>query len=409
MARQHVYPSAHWSLKVPIPYSMGIKTADFIVLAGQVDMKGNGQVQSPGNLDAQTKVSLGHVTRILGELGADNRDIAKLVVFYKQDGSVDEDAYRARIGQWLGVTDAQITIGFVPLKELAYPGMMVEIDTYAFRGRDGKRVPKVAAALPEFEDLGRPFAPAIRVGDMIFTSGIKARDRAGRVLHSGDTVAQARVVQENLRKALAALGAEPGDVVKLNTWYVAGGTVEEWEKNAKLRAAFFPDPGPSATGVPLHAMAPSGVRFQMDAWAMRGADGSKPARKHIWLENHWNWPKVKMPFKHGLQVGKLVFVSGQPALDTKGTVLAPNDMKAQAKICMDNVGKVLAKAGLKHKDILKVNCYYRGTDNPDHLHDNVNVRSSYFKKPGPTSTGVPVATLAYDGMMVEIEAIASVE
>jgi hypothetical protein len=37
------------------------------------------------------------------------------------------------------------------------------------------------------------------------------------------------------------------------------------------------------------------------------------------------------------------------------------------------------------------------------------VRSSYFKRPGPASTGVPVPTLAYDGMMVEFESIAMTE
>lgn len=409
MARQHVYPSGHWSLKVEIPYSMGVKAGEMVILAGQVDMKGNGEVQNKGDLGKQTEISIGHIKRILGQLGCDARDIVKLVVFYKTDGGVDEDAYRASIAKLIGVIDQSMCISFVPLAHLAYPGMMVEIDTYAMRGRKGERLAKTAAALPELEDLGRPFAHAVRVGEMIFTSGIKARARDGRVLHPGDTVGQARVVQDNLRKVLGALGADQNDVVKLNTWYVAGGSVEEWEKNARLRAEFFPDPGPSATGIPLPHIAPAGGRFQMDAWAMRGVDGARVKKEHVWFEDQWDWPNLHLPFKHGLKCGTFVFVSGQAPLDPKGRVKAPGEMGAQSKICMDYAGRVLKHWKLGFPDVVKMNAYYQGKDGPDELHANVNVRSSYFKRPGPTSTGVPVPFLAYDGMTVEFEAIAMTE
>jgi len=409
MPRKFAYPSGHWSLKVEIPYSMGVRAGDMIILAGQVDMKGNGEVQHPNDLYAQTEVSVGHIKRILGELGADCEDIVKLVVFYKTDGSVDEDAYRAEIAKQVGIVDSPIAIGFVPLSHLAYPGMMVEIDTYAMRRKDGNRITKVAAALPDFEDLGRPFVPAVRAGQMIFTSGIKARARNGAVLHPNDTVEQARVVQNNLLRVLKAFGADQTDVVKLNTWYVAGGTVEEWEKSARLRKEFFPEPGPSATGISLATVAPRGARFQMDAWAMLGEDGKKLPKKKVWLKNHWDWPKLHLPFQHGLQCGNMVFVAGQAPLNDKGEVLEPNDMPKQSKMCMDYVGRVLAHYGLNFKDVVKMNAYYKGKDGPDELHGNVNVRSSYFKKPGPASTGVPVPHLAYDGMTVEFEAIAMTE
>jgi enamine deaminase RidA (YjgF/YER057c/UK114 family) len=36
----------------------------------------------------------------------------------------------------------------------------------------------------------------------------------------------------------------------------------------------------------------------------------------------------------------------------------------------------------------------------------VTIRGSYFDKPGPASTGIPFRCLAYEGMLIEIEAIA---
>ncbi|MDD9981936.1 MAG: hypothetical protein OXU81_11360, partial [Gammaproteobacteria bacterium] len=40
------------------------------------------------------------------------------------------------------------------------------------------------------------------------------------------------------------------------------------------------------------------------------------------------------------------------------------------------------------------------------LHANLPIRSSYFSDPGPATTGVPLPGLAYDAMVVEIDAFA---
>ena len=77
------------------------------------------------------------------------------------------------------------------------------------RRPDGKRITKLTAALPDFEDLGRPFVPALRAGQMIFTSGTKARDRKGAVLHPHDPVEPARDVQNNLLQVPTRSGADP--------------------------------------------------------------------------------------------------------------------------------------------------------------------------------------------------------
>ena len=76
---------------------------------------------------------------------------------------------------------------------------------------------------------------------------------------------------------------------------------------------------------------------------------------------------------------------------------------------MDNIGKVIALLDCDYKDIFKMNCFYKGTDNPEDLHANVNIRSGYFEKPGPASTGIPLDYLAYEGMLTEFEAIAVID
>ena len=41
--------------------------------------------------------------------------------------------------------------------------------------------------------------------------------------------------------------------------------------------------------------------------------------------------------------------------------------------------------------------------------NNLPIRSSYFKEPGPATTGVPLPALAYESMVIEIDAFAMVD
>jgi len=402
MTRVHAYPEGHWSLKVPIPYSMGVRHGETIVLSGQVDMSGNGIVEHPGDLDAQTEASIGHVRRILGELGAELGDLVKLVVFYRTNGSLDEDAYAARIGGLM--ENARPTVTFVPLPALAYPGMMVEIDAYAMRGVERPLAREVATPA-DLPPLAPPFVHGLRCGEMICVSGQKARDASGQACAPGDVVAQSRIALDGVARVFAALGADMDDAVKMNAFYVGEGTAAVWEEGARVRAGYFREPGPVATGIPMHAMWPHGAVVCFDLWAMRGEDGRRLPREHVWPEGHWDWP-IHLPYKHGLRCRDKIFVGGQVSLDTRGRVVDAGDMAAQTRRAMENVGRVLAGFGAGFEDVVKQNCFYVGSDDPEHLHANVNVRSSFYRKPGPASTGVPLDHLAYRDMLVEIEAMA---
>jgi enamine deaminase RidA (YjgF/YER057c/UK114 family) len=54
---------------------------------------------------------------------------------------------------------------------------------------------------------------------------------------------------------------------------------------------------------------------------------------------------------------KLVFCAGQVAADVDGTVLAPDDFYAQAKLVMKNLKNALAAGGAKLSDVTKVTIY----------------------------------------------------
>src|SRR6516225_11987696 len=57
------------------------------------------------------------------------------------------------------------------------------------------------------------------------------------------------------------------------------------------------------------------------------------------------------------QPGRLVYVSGQVALDSKGEIVGKGDLRAQTTQAMENIKTALAAAGATPQDVVKVNYY----------------------------------------------------
>jgi enamine deaminase RidA (YjgF/YER057c/UK114 family) len=141
--------------------------------------------------------------------------------------------------------------------------------------------------------------------------------------------------------------------------------------------------------------------------AMRGVDGQRLPRTHVWPDRHWDWT-VHLPYRHGLRCGDLVFVGGQVPLGPEANLLAAGDMVAQTRIAMDYIGRVLGELGLGFGHVVKVNSFYAGDVGVEVLYPNLETRFSYFAATGPTSTGIPLPSLAYEGMLTEIDVVAMV-
>jgi enamine deaminase RidA (YjgF/YER057c/UK114 family) len=144
-----------------------------------------------------------------------------------------------------------------------------------------------------------------------------------------------------------------------------------------------------------------------DVIAMRAVDGGRMPRTAVWPDGHWDWT-VHLPYRHGLRVGDLVFTGGQVPLAPDASVLAGGDMIEQTKISMAYIGKIVGELGLGFQHVVKVNSFYKGDVGPAILAPNAETRFRHFPAHGPTSTGVPVPWLAYEGMLTEIDIVAMV-
>jgi len=108
--------------------------------------------------------------------------------------------------------------------------------------------------------------------------------------------------------------------------------------------------------------------------------------------------------------GKTIFVSGQVALNSKGELVGPGDLKAQTTQAFENMKMVLAASGATFADVVKLSYFVKNYD-PTKVPVIRAVRDQYLPKgqPPPASTLVGIQSLFRDYILIEIEAIAVVQ
>ncbi len=109
-----------------------------------------------------------------------------------------------------------------------------------------------------------------------------------------------------------------------------------------------------------------------------------------------------------IDVGPLVFVAGQVAMDAEGRIVGEGDIAAQATQVYKNLAAVLAEAGCTFRDVVKFTTFltrdedwgpfgeWRREEYPKLFPDGVY----------PPNTGVVVQALARPPLLLEVEAIA---
>lgn len=403
--RRYTWPDGHWDWPIPVTHKHGVRCGEMIFFGGQVDLDSDGNVRNPGDLGKQTQATMEYIRIVLGEFEADVEDLVKLICFYVHTNEEDRTRLLDEVASALGDGPGPV-ISLIPLPGLAYEDMMVEIEGIAMRSVEGSRMPKFASTRAGgYAHLPKPLSHALRCGRMIFVGGQTTLTADDGIKHESDLVAQSHEVAEQIGNLLSEFGASYGDVVKINRYYVAGGTAEEWEGAALAVGSYFEEPGPAATGIPIPQLFRPGLMVSVEMTAMLGEEGEHLSREHTWPKGHWDWP-AHLPYKHGIRCGNMVYVGGQVSMDPKGVILDRGDLVAQTRTCMKNIADVLAGFGLDLDDVVKVTAFYAGNASAELLHENLSIRSASFTEPGPASTGIPMPCLAYEKMEIEIEIVA---
>lgn len=116
-------------------------------------------------------------------------------------------------------------------------------------------------------------------------------------------------------------------------------------------------------------------------------------------------PDPYEPFllSQAIQLGNLVFVSGQAGVGDDGEIVGKGDFDRQAEQAFKNLDRVLQAAGSSLRQVVKVTIFLTSMDNFPKI---VELRRKWFASPYPADTIVEISGLYSPDAMLEIEAIA---
>lgn len=113
-------------------------------------------------------------------------------------------------------------------------------------------------------------------------------------------------------------------------------------------------------------------------------------------------PAAIGPYSQAIQIGDLLFVSGQVPIDPSTGAIVEGDIKVQAQQSLNNLKAILNAAGTNMGAVVKTTVFLADMNDFAAMNE---VYAQFFQEPFPARSAVQVARLPKDAK-VEIEAIA---
>lgn len=127
------------------------------------------------------------------------------------------------------------------------------------------------------------------------------------------------------------------------------------------------------------------------------------------LNNPPSAPAPVGPYSHVARLdiggGRLLFLSGQIAVDADGKLVGEGDMTEQARCVFETIGAILAAHRATFSDVVNIRTYLADMDL---IREYGAVRRTYLTGEPPTSTTVEVSRLFFPGALLEVEVVAAV-
>lgn len=114
-------------------------------------------------------------------------------------------------------------------------------------------------------------------------------------------------------------------------------------------------------------------------------------------------PVSHLPFSPCVQVGNLVFVSGQASVDATGRIVA-DSFEGEFRRAVENLRKVLQSAGADLRNVVQTRNYVRDAEELPHFN---RLYREYFAAPYPART--TITGCLSPALRFEIECVAVVQ
>jgi len=131
---------------------------------------------------------------------------------------------------------------------------------------------------------------------------------------------------------------------------------------------------------------------------MRKILNPKDSAEIMWAYSHWleiDLTKSK----------KMIYVTGQIAMDKNGNVVYENDIEWQTEYIFKSIENILKKSNASLDDIVKVVIYVKNIWDFPKISQ---IRNKYLEKSKPVSTLVEISNTVKKGCDIEIDVIAMV-
>jgi enamine deaminase RidA (YjgF/YER057c/UK114 family) len=126
------WPKGHWDWPMRVTFQQGVKVRDMIFLGGQYACDVAGRAVSPGDREAQARITMDFIKSILDEFEVPMDDLVMTKCFYKSDGT--PEALHANLAIRSGYfTDPAAPTTNVPLGTMGLEGLMLEIEGIAIQ------------------------------------------------------------------------------------------------------------------------------------------------------------------------------------------------------------------------------------------------------------------------------------
>jgi len=378
-----------WEVPLWNPYPQVTVSDGLAFSRGQCAFDKAGDVVATGDLAEQVRLALQFGMRSFSELGMTTGNLTRSVLYYDAKLGFPEKAIEDMFFRCLGA-ELHPSLILVPLPGFSHPGMVQEIDLYGSTNVISRQ--KTASG------------NVVQAGGTIYLSGISASRTQGSERRRLDAAMKSLHFQ--IKAALATVNAEVDDIVKITTYAVPEllDSAESWKALVEARAAWFKARYPVITDIPLRGLDNSDSDIRIDVVARAGARQDHGVRP-VDLDDIGTLPFAS-PHPAGLLVGRHFYVGGRMGLTPEGEVLEPEVPEYQTRILMNDLGKLLAAVDMDYDHVIKKTTYFRGQRGVNYIRRNFSIRTSYYRQPGPGSTGVVIDALPLKGAMLVSEATA---
>lgn len=106
---------------------------------------------------------------------------------------------------------------------------------------------------------------------------------------------------------------------------------------------------------------------------------------------------------------RTIYVAGQVSVDAERKLIGPDNLKLQAEQAFGNLTRALTAAGASTADVVKINIYVKHYKPSDAAIVSEAFQRTFPHHKLPVSTWLGVESLAEEGFLIEVDAVAVVE